>query len=615
MTTYVFLLTSFLFAAPVLAKQFTNSYTDPKGAKWNRWVILNEYEGGIFLLVVDDPAIKVDQRQTSQVVIERSKFNGKKLNEVLDRAKYFIHLNDLIHRPSSFYKDNEIGKLNKAPSPLWSPIKNEWSIEDEKKFADWFKKNASTNLAVGSGLEFDCADYALLGRWIYAHDNKLPMLNSLAGSGKLFGHFSESKKWSTLPTDADWKKDERFKAAMRYLFDSTYTHSVFNDLYPIKINTEFVTPGSVILTLRSGNTGHTQVIYDVGFQSYCGAECISVLYGNEPSSEYAYKTQADIRYHASNSGGFLKWRWPILKSGKWKLVAKSSMPGYSLEQYENADMSFDEFHAHIYEKLGFKIAPYKKAYSLAKSLYNDLNDRLVTTLQGTVFCHYQYCDPLGLPFDQYSTPSKDKRFREKRDQLLRLVDTLPEREKIDLMSLFKTDIFFGRNTVPVKYSDYIFNINGISDKMSSDPSVTYAQRWGLNNLTNLQLSFLQVSFLMYSFNFRKDLVANAIRVCYPNGRDLSCDPNLPEIKKLSTLEFDTGMKAAHSQLLSIHQSMSYSDQARVINSVYSQHLIYGCPSSLYGYCSLEDLIYIQKPMIEKMSSDPSHNYAQRMGIN
>lgn len=615
MSTYIILFVFLVFALPSFAKNFKNSYTDPQGNRWNRWVILNELDNRFFLLVVDNPANEMSQRQTSQVVVERATFVNMSPDKVLDKANYFIYLNDLKYRPSSFYQENGITKLNKTPTPLWTPVKNEWSIEDENKFADWFKKNASTTMAIGSGLEFDCADFGLLGRWVYAHDNKLPILNSLAGSGKLFGHFSESKKWSALPTNSDWKKDERFKAAMRYLFDSTYTHSVFNDLYPVKLGTEYVTPGSIILTLRSGNTGHTQVIYDVGMQSYCGAECVSVLYGNEPAREYAYKTQADIRHHALNAGGFLRWRWPQLKNGKWQFVAKAKMPGYSLEQYENADMSFDEFHAYVYEMLGFKIEPFKKAYSLAKSLYNDLNDRLVTTSQGTIFCHYQYCDPQGILFDQYSTPSKDKRFREKRDQLLRLMETLKESEKQDLLSLFKSDVFLGRNMVPVKYSDYIFNMNGISDKMSSDPSANYADRWGLQNLTNLQLSFLQVSFLMYSFNFRKDLVGNAIRICYQNGRDLSCDPNLPEIKKLSTLSFDIGMKAAHSQLLGIHQSLSYSDQARVINTIYTQRLIYGCRDSLYGYCTLEDLIYIQQPMIEKMSSDPADPYVQRMGIN
>lgn len=605
----------FVFLAiPAMAKQFQTQYTDPQGNKWQRWIILDEQDRRANLLVVENPVKDLSQRLTTQVVVEKSTLVNRTAGEIQTKVNYFRYLKDLKTRSSSYYRSQEIElNLNKTPTPLWTPTKNDWSEDDENKFAAWFKKNASTTMAVGSGLEFDCADFGLLGRWIYAHDNKLPMITSLAGSGKLFGHFSESKNWTNLPTDNDWRKDERFKAAMRYLFDSTYTHSIFNDLYPIKISKDYVTPGSIILTLRSGNTGHTQVVYDVGMQSYCGADCISVLYGNEPSREYAYKTQADIRYHQSAGGGFLRWRWPQLKNGKWQLAPKTSMPGYSLEQYDQSGLSYDEFNNYVYESLGFKVEPYRKAYSLANSLSHDLNDRLMTTSQGTIFCYYQFCDPQGTVFDQYSTPSKDKRFREKRDQLLRLFDYLTPDEQLDLISMFKRDIFIGLSGVPVTVADYIFNANGISDRMASDPSTSFEQRWGLENLNVRQSVLLKSSLFLFGWRFRTDVVNSAIRVC-GEGATPTCDPLSPEITKLSTTTMDASLRAVFKDVTTGFATLSSSDKRFVTYASDRLQLHKGCLSNLYNYCSLSDYLFQGNSYIDKMSSDPIQSFRKRMGL-
>lgn len=609
---FIFFILILLSSLATVAKQFEVSYADNLGKKWRRWIIVEAQEQNTVFLVVDNPLKESSQRLATQIVVERKLVNHFATKELLAKINYYKNLKDLKSRSNSFYIEAE-EKLNKTPTPIWTVVKSAWSVDDENKFSDWFKKNASTKMAVGSGLEFDCADFGLLGRWIYAHDNQLPIANSLVGSGKLFGHFSESKNWSQLPTNPDWKKDERFKAALRYLFDSTYTRSIINDLYPVKISKEFVTPGSIILTLRSNGTGHTQVIYDVGVQNYCGAECVSVLYGNQPSRDYAYKTQADIRYHSAAEGGFLRWRWPQFKNGKWQLAAKASMPGFSLEQYENSEMSFDEFNNYVYESLGFKVEPFKKAYSLANSLYNDLNDRLLTTAQGAIFCHYQYCDPLGADFDQYSTPSKDKRFREKRDQLLRLLVELTPSEQYDLISLFKTDLFLGFKNVPVTYSDYIFNANGISDSMSSDPSATFEARWGLVSLNDRQKVMLLSSLFMYSWQYRSDLVTRAVRLC-GGGQTPTCDPGAPDVTKLSTATLDSSLRAVYKETNDKYQLLSNTDKRSITYITDRVQVGEGCSTRFYGYCVLSDYLFQGSLYIDRMSSDPTHSLKKRMGL-
>ena len=87
--------------------------------------------------------------------------------------------------------------------------------------------------------------------------------DSLAGRWPaLWAFFEALLAWDKLPQDADWKKDERFKAALRYLFDNTFTHTVVADLYPTFINPQYVRPGSMFMIIRT-TSGHTQTLQKV----------------------------------------------------------------------------------------------------------------------------------------------------------------------------------------------------------------------------------------------------------------------------------------------------------------------------------------------------------------
>lgn len=607
-----FLLTIGIFSTAFSTTQKV-TYIDPLGSHWQRWIIIEKQEQQNILLVVEKPAADSDQRQVSQVIVARIIFGKGEKKKIQKIINHYLSKRDLRARPLSYYNDLRADPQEITPRPLWEPIKNAWTVDDENKYAQWYKTTVTERMTVGSGLEFDCADYGLLMRWIYAHDNRLPIINSLAGSGELFGHFSESKKWSHLPTHPEWNKDERFKAAMRYLFASTYTRSIFNDLYPIKINKEFITPGSIILTLRPDNTGHTQVVLDVGLQNYCDTVCITVLFGNEPARDYSYKTQADIRYHNLKSGGFMRWRWPVYQNQKWELMATAEMPGYSLEQYEHANMSFDEYYNYIIESLDFDLTPAQKAYSLAKSLFNDLQQRVINTALGAIHCHYQYCDPAGLVFDQHSTPSRDKRFREKRDQLLRLVATLSSREQVNLRRRFKDSLLMPSGRLPLA-SDYIFNTNGISDKMSSDPSVSYAQRWGIDGSDSYDSALIEFSVFSATWIYRASMVDTAMTLCFDRDLKPICDPDSLVIKNLSTLTLDTGLLVIYQRIENLYADLSYFYQLKLNSVARRFYFAVGCPENDEDYCTAEDYLFADNDFLFKMTADPTHIYQRRMGL-
>ena len=140
---------------------------------------------------------------------------------------------------------------------------NTWTWDEEVKYGQWLHKTAAEDMLVGSGVLVDCADFAITLRWIYAHDHNLPAADQLAGSGELYGSWQSTRSWDRLPTNTDWKKDERFKAALRYLLLNSYTHSLQGDLYPVQINSEFVTFGTIYLTIFQ-QSGHTRTIFDIG---------------------------------------------------------------------------------------------------------------------------------------------------------------------------------------------------------------------------------------------------------------------------------------------------------------------------------------------------------------
>jgi hypothetical protein len=66
----------------------------------------------------------------------------------------------------------------------------------------------------------DCADAVYAIRWIYARIAHLPAA-ATTKDGRRIGHWSTD--WKHLPTHPEWHMDERFRAALLYLFPRTWT--------------------------------------------------------------------------------------------------------------------------------------------------------------------------------------------------------------------------------------------------------------------------------------------------------------------------------------------------------------------------------------------------------
>ncbi|MGZ3722912.1 MAG: hypothetical protein ACXVA9_08290, partial [Bdellovibrionales bacterium] len=364
------------------------TFTDAQGIQWKRHVLTEpRKDHRTLLLVIDEP---MNKNVLAKEVLRKS-FEKNQARE-LQAAK--TNARNLLANPS-------VLTLTPTNNPIW-PIDRAWTDQDELDYQVWVNKTAATDYMVGGGVQVDCADYAIALRWIYSHDHHLPAGDNLAATGVLFGSWQSTTAWDSLPTDADWKKDERFKAALRYVLNLSFTHSIFTDLYPIAITPEFVTPGAIFLTLET-ESGHTRTVFIAGPSPYCdpSKECMMIIWGNEPASEEGFITDFIPYKVASDGGGFLRWRWPELTPAGWQLRPAQNMRGYSVEQYgwDEADYLLN-----VSTRLNLWNSPEQRYRALGQSLALMLQQRNDVTQIGYVLCSLVPCTPQDPLYSSYSTP-------------------------------------------------------------------------------------------------------------------------------------------------------------------------------------------------------------------
>ncbi len=589
-------------------------FTDSRGREWSRWVLQEESLTGTLLLVVENPSDHASDDVASQRVVYRKLFAKSESRALTESARRFSRLTDRLEREPS---EATLDAARSGKNPIWATAKDQWTDQDELDYTDWYSQNVNTKILVGSGIVVDCADFAMTVRWIYAHDHQLPVANTLSGSGKLFGHWSTQAGWDNLKTDTDWRKDERFKVALKYMLKNSYTHSVIDDLYPVKLSRDWVTPGSVLLILYNASTGHTELINSLGKDAnLCPKdECISVIYGNEPSAETAYKDQAYIRNLGEKGGGFLRWRWPLLSGGTWKLTPKSKMPGYSLEQYSQVGADDNSFQEYIYATIGLVISDTSRVSLAANSMFSQLLQRWNTTAMGYFMCSVQTCSPSSKLYDDFSTPSRDLRFRETQSRLLSGISQLAPDDPVilDLQNWLNqyNPVFSGPS-----FWAYMLNTGKISDLMSSDPTKSYFERWGVDgSAAQSQLSALPVVWSTV-WGMREDQVSNALALCYPHGETTPvCDVHSTAVAALATDRLDESLRIVRRDLRALiaNATQVESDAIRQRMLAYATSEDY-CGQAGNQNCTIDDLIFTNVDAVEKMSSDPTAPVSKRYGF-
>lgn len=563
---------------------------------WKRHVLFeSKGYGDKLLLVIDIP----DDPNVLQRVVYRKTFHNK------DLKKFKIEKNNFENTKALITQE----KIEFIQESLWPLNKDHWTWDDEKSFSIWVE-GVGEDFMKGSGIKVDCADFYIALRWIYAHDHGLPVGNTLAGSKKLFGSWLSTTEWQSLPYNKNWREDERFKSALRYILENSYTHSLLEDLYPVDLKKEYVTPGSVNIFLKGG-TGHTQPLTVVGPSPECPDPlgCIISVWANMPASESVYSSVPELRPLKSvTKGGFMRYRWPILKDGNWSLVNRQDMPGYSLSQYQvPSEISYWDFELYVYNQLELGDDLTSKAVMKGFALYTILNLRANVTIEAHYLCHLNICEEDSSLFEDYSTYSRDKRAIELQKEFLELAKNVdPENVTWqDFISrIWGGAITYPNETTPLGVRDYVFNPN-LPDLLNSDPRVSHQERWGYKSSDIFNNSINQIYVWGRIWHTRYNLVKAAVKQC--TSPDKYCDP------KLNTERLDSGLRIARNNLRSVSDE-NILEKLKTWSK--TQPFIGGafCPWNVQKLCTTYDYLLSEHAMVDRMTSDPRDNFNQRMGI-
>lgn len=366
--------------------------------------------------------------------------------------------------------------ITEAPDKVLWTHKNNWSFEWEKIYTDWVTKNITTDFMVRYNIPSDCADLAYISRWIFAREHSLPAANRLTATGSILSNLSMRQEWLKLPTSSEWYKDKRFLAALDYLTENTYTHTIGKDSYPITISSESVTPGTHHLAIYK-NSGHTLLVAKV---NEAGQAPLIMYYSNVPKVvRPLYETVFTNRDLPKKNEGFLKFLWPVIKSNSVSFIAAEKMPFYSLEQYDSAFLKEDkEFSIAVMKRLQPDFSWKNLIDSIFKDLTNRITDRIEVVKQGYDFCKKNDCSPGSAGYEDWSTPSRDQRIITAYKLLSNYSFNYADNDTINSLfeKLESTEFEIQGEVLNIKKILFSF----LFSSYSFDPNADINERWGLS---------------------------------------------------------------------------------------------------------------------------------------
>ena len=293
--------------------------------------------------------------------------------------------------------------IKESSLQVWKVRERRWTVAEEHRFANWVEKNITEDFFIRYKIPVDCADVPYAVRWIYARIAHLPAA-ATTKDGQLIGHWST--EWGKLPTHPEWHKDLRFRKALLHMLSETTTRTLPSDTYPVRIDPDAITPGTVFLVTEShsGIIGH--VILDGStahpLQTWEATTPVKLQKMNK-------RNFLTTRPESTIYSGLIKFRWPIFENGHWKYLPAEDHPFYSLEQYSP---SFSEGYTDFVEAVAKRIDPtdYDPWDKMEKVLDNTvqyIKERVPIVLEGFQRCHKGGCSEGSDLWEIHSTPGRD----------------------------------------------------------------------------------------------------------------------------------------------------------------------------------------------------------------
>ncbi len=360
--------------------------------------------------------------------------------------------------------------LNESPDQVWEVGDRRWTVEEERRFEKWVDETMTEDFFIRHKIPTDCADAVYAIRWIYARIAHLPAAATTT-DGRRIGHWSTD--WRHLPTHPEWERDERFRAALLYLFPRTWTGTLPLDTYPVRISPDSVRPGTLFLVTES-HTGIIGHVFLDGSQAHPLQTWESALPVKVQKLSLRYFFSG--RPESKARSGIVKFRWPVSENGGWKYLPSQEHPFYSEEQYAP---SFCKGHADFVEAVARRIDPadYDPKEKMAKVMGTIA--RFLRERGPIVQAGYQQCQNGGCPepselWEIHSTPGRDGIIVSLMDHLSQIIESnhLDRKMTKGMMEAIPIDILENRSvTFYHVYQNHLW--------LSSHPEDSIEARWGL----------------------------------------------------------------------------------------------------------------------------------------
>jgi hypothetical protein len=206
------------------------------------------------------------------------------------------------------------------------------------------------------------------------------------------------------------------------MLSETTTRTLPLDTYPIRIDQESVTPGTMFFVTES----HSGVIGRVIIDGSSGHP-LQTWEATSPAKVQKLSGRDFLtpRPESTVFSGLVKFRWPIFKNGRWEYLPAVEHPFYSLEQYSP---DFYEGYADFVEAVAKKMDPtdynpYEKMEKVLNTTTRYLMDRVPVVMTGYQRCHRGGCREGSALWEVHSTPGRDGRIVLLMDHLRQIIES------------------------------------------------------------------------------------------------------------------------------------------------------------------------------------------------
>ena len=475
---------------------------------------------------------------------------------IQERSKYLKNRNENLSSGNSLFVDLDYDLV--IGRKVWE-VKNQWNLKWEAKYSEWIKEEFTQDFFLKHHISTDCADVAFVLRWIFARMNYLPAANTMAGSGKILSQDHFIRKWKRLKRDELWYKDEVFLAAIDYLKDTTYSKTLKKDTYPVELSKSAFREGVIQL-----NPTHVRVISQINYDG--SGVPILKQYSTRPTGirQMAQEVMLNFTSIAEVDGGFVKFRWPQKSKKKWKLVEAKKMKWFSKEQYKEFFLDGSvNFTKYLMNKLDIKMNARATVSSMLGAIKEFVFQRDGIVAEGYQYCLDKDCEVGTVTYDDWSTPSRDKRAVEFFDKINFVIEENLNKDPgiKDFYLELQLSTF-----VDLQYAQVGLNMLDIEELfrgsfLSYDPRDPIELRWARGPRMQHQALELKVKRLMDA----RDVLIKKAHTCRKTQK---CFEGTKLFKELNTIEIDKelnkyfkGIKSLCSIseeycLLSLHKNIS-----------------------------------------------------------